>query len=85
MKDLFKKETNVNLFIGKKIKLPLTGNEGKIESSFGKSGKVKIVFSKGLDYNLKPKDGELKLSETFDEVLMADVILEFKKYLFHKN
>lgn len=48
VKDLFKKETNINLFIGKTVILSMTGNEGKIESSFGKSGKVRVVFNRGI-------------------------------------
>lgn len=47
---MFKKETNINLFIGKSVILKLTGNEGKIESAFGKSGKVRVFFSQGVEY-----------------------------------
>ena len=46
---MFKKETNINLFIGKTVILKLTGNHGKIESAFGKSGKVRIFFAQGID------------------------------------
>ena len=52
IKDLFKKETNISLFIGKSVIIPITGNEGKIEGSFGKSGKVKVHFSKGVAYQV---------------------------------
>ena len=52
VKDLFKKETNISLFIGKSVMIPITGNEGKIEGSFGKSGKVKVHFSKGVAYQV---------------------------------
>ena len=39
MKDLFKKETNIALFSGLRVKLS-TGEEGKVEGGFGQSGKV---------------------------------------------
>jgi selenocysteine-specific elongation factor len=44
---LFKKETNIDLFVGLKVKLS-TGETGKIESSFGQSGKFKIRLDNGL-------------------------------------
>jgi selenocysteine-specific elongation factor len=40
-KNLFKKETNIQLFVGLQVELS-TGEIGVIESSFGQSGKVKI-------------------------------------------
>jgi len=40
-KGLFKKESNIDVFIGLKVKLS-TGEEGVIESSFGQSGKFKV-------------------------------------------
>jgi selenocysteine-specific elongation factor len=40
-RSLFKKETNVELFVGLKVQLS-TGEWGVIESSFGQSGKFKI-------------------------------------------
>ncbi|XP_068748448.1 selenocysteine-specific elongation factor-like [Montipora capricornis] len=44
---LFKKETNIQSFVGMKIRLS-TGEEGMIEGAFGQSGKVKIRIPKGL-------------------------------------
>ena len=38
---LFKKETNIELFVGLKVKLS-TGEEGVIEGGFGQSGKFKV-------------------------------------------
>jgi selenocysteine-specific elongation factor len=40
-KNMFKKETNIQLFVGLQVELS-TGETGVIESSFGQSGKVKI-------------------------------------------
>lgn len=42
-KNLFKKETNIQLFLNLKVTLS-TGETGIIEGSFGQSGKVKIRF-----------------------------------------
>lgn len=38
---LFKKETNLQMFVGLKVELS-TGEEGVIEGGFGQSGKFKI-------------------------------------------
>ena len=42
MRDLFKKETNIALFSGLRVKLS-SGEEGKVEGGFGQSGKVGIA------------------------------------------
>eukprot|EP01102_Stenamoeba_stenopodia_P016219 TRINITY_DN5645_c0_g1_i2.p1 TRINITY_DN5645_c0_g1~~TRINITY_DN5645_c0_g1_i2.p1 ORF type:complete len:441 (-),score=109.62 TRINITY_DN5645_c0_g1_i2:9-1331(-) len=46
-KNLFKKETNINLFIGLKVQRSSDGSVGVIESAFGKSGKFKVFFANG--------------------------------------
>ncbi len=52
-KNIFKKETNIQLFVNLKIELS-TGEAGFIEGSFGQSGKVKIrVPGKMLFYTFK--------------------------------
>jgi len=40
-RNLFKKETNLQLFVGLKVTLS-TGEKGTIEGGFGQSGKIKI-------------------------------------------
>lgn len=40
-RNLFKKETNLQLFVGLKVTLS-TGETGTIEGGFGQSGKIKI-------------------------------------------
>ena len=55
---LFKKETNIESFVGMKTRLS-SGEEGIIEGSFGQSGKVKIRIPNGLS-----SDTVLKLSST---------------------
>nr|KAF6471208.1 eukaryotic elongation factor, selenocysteine-tRNA specific [Molossus molossus] len=46
-RSLFKKETNIQLFVGLKVHLS-TGELGIIDSSFGQSGKFKINIPGGL-------------------------------------
>jgi len=44
--DLFKKETDMKLFIGRKV-VAETGEVGTIDSAFGASGKFKVTFRDG--------------------------------------
>lgn len=46
-KNLFKKETDINLFVGLKVQRTSNGDVGVIESAFGKSGKFKVYFANG--------------------------------------
>lgn len=46
-RSLFKKETNIQIFVGLKVKLS-TGEEGIIDGGFGQSGKFKIRIPGGL-------------------------------------
>jgi len=46
--DLFKKETNMNLFVGLKVETS-SGDIGVIHSSFGTSGKFRMHFPAGTD------------------------------------
>jgi len=68
-KNLFKKETDPNIFTGLKVERN-NGSVGKIESSFGKSGKFKIHFP----------DGGLKETDTGELIH-----LKFKRYTFDKS
>jgi len=70
VKDLFKKETDMSLFIGMKI-VDDEGNVGKIEGTFGKSGKVKCHFPTASFPTGKNATGGPK-----------SVVMEFKKYIF---
>jgi len=45
-KNLFKKETDIGLFVGMKVTRSTTGDVGTIEGPFGKSGKFKVNFEK---------------------------------------
>ena len=50
MKDLFKKETNISLFSGLRVRLS-TGEEGRLEGGFGQSGKVSRTSSSTPSYH----------------------------------
>lgn len=43
-KDMFKKETDISLFVGLKVVRSSNGAVGRIEGAFGKSGKFKVYF-----------------------------------------
>jgi hypothetical protein len=78
VKSLFKKDSNVDDFLGKKVKI--AESEGKIEgtilSKFGQSGKVKIEFNTPIR-NLK-----LKNSEGIEvDYNSFSIVLEYKKYV----
>uniref|UniRef100_A0A1I8PPE9 Tr-type G domain-containing protein n=1 Tax=Stomoxys calcitrans TaxID=35570 RepID=A0A1I8PPE9_STOCA len=77
VQNLFKKESNRQIYLGKKIQLS-TGECGQIESTFGQTSKVKITFRECL------KEDTLRLLK---EGRANDVIvmLKYKKYVFNKN
>ena len=69
-KGLFKKETDINLFTGMKVRLEGDGGEvGTIQGSFGKSGKYKISFPGGI-----PADAANR-----------KITMEFKRYMYDKS
>ena len=97
-RSLFKKETNIQTFIGMKVKLS-TGEEGMIEGAFGQSGKVKIRVPTGLSKETaqrlsvggKKKGGKGKNAPSTPTEEAAPggepaeavrVILEFKRYKY---
>ncbi|VDP17752.1 unnamed protein product [Onchocerca flexuosa] len=68
---LFKKETNVDIYYNMNVYLS-TGEVGRLESAFGKNGKVRVSFSEDLAESTKTscKNG-----------LEIQVTLYFKKFL----
>lgn len=95
VKNLLKKDTNSQLFVGLKVKLS-TGEEGVIDGTFGQGGKVKIRITSGLQDTTKVtlqkftsgkkrgKGGQENLPpENSSEPVK--VILHFKKYLFSSS
>ena len=89
-KDLFKKETDIDLFSHLKVQLS-TGELGKIEGSFGQSGKFKVYIEDGLQEGTKlllaSKKKKGKDSGESDNVVKEKVMinLKFKRYIFDKK
>lgn len=97
-RSLFKKETNLQLFVGLKVTLS-TGETGVIEGGFGQSGKFKIRVQEGLRPETKQllssaskKKGKSGSKGTNEEEPKGDsqpvsIHLHFKRYVFdpHKK
>ena len=89
VKSLFKKETNIDLFVNKKVTLS-SGEVGTIEGTFGSSGKVRIRLNSGLFESSKlllqpvKKKGNENIvgGEQYESI---GVTLRFKKYMFEKS
>ncbi|XP_033606355.1 selenocysteine-specific elongation factor isoform X2 [Cryptotermes secundus] len=88
-KNMFKKETNIQLFVGLQVELS-TGETGIIESSFGQSGKVKIRIPDGLNestYELlsgmtKRKGKQTQPQNTSPDPEPIKIALHFKRYIY---
>ncbi|KAM4821076.1 selenocysteine-specific elongation factor [Thomomys bottae] len=100
-RSLFKKETNIQLFVGLEVQLS-TGERGVIDSAFGQSGKFKIHIPGGLSSESKktlapavkkrgrPGRGEASVQEEGPErpePQHVTLSLSFKRYVFdpHKR
>lgn len=98
-RSLFKKETNLQLFVGLKVTLS-TGESGVIEGGFGQSGKFKIRIQEGLlpetkqllNSSTKKKGksgakGPAGEEEPRGESQPVSIHLNFKRYVFdpHKK
>lgn len=99
-RNLFKKETNIQLFVGLKVTLS-TGERGVIEGGFGQSGKMKIRIPEGLSAETKlllsaasrkkPKGGSkgepAKEEEPKTDSQPISIQMSFKRYVFdpHKK
>ena len=71
IKDLFNKETGPDVYMNLRITINLTGQQGTIYATFGKSGKLKCrIDGEGLDLN----DENVK-----ENILNSDVELKYKK------
>ena len=96
VKNLLKKDTNSQLFIGLKVKLS-TGEEGMIDGTFGQGGKVKVRISSGLQDTTKVllqklapgkkrgKGGQENQPSSDTNSEPVKVILNFKKYVFSNS
>ncbi|XP_070694683.1 selenocysteine-specific elongation factor [Pempheris klunzingeri] len=99
-RNLFKKETNLQLFVGLKVTLS-TGETGVIEGGFGQSGKFKIQVQEGLHPETKQllsstckkrgkggsKGGPTNEEEPKTDSQPVSIHLHFKRYVFdpHKK
>ena len=94
-RSLFKKETNMEIFSGLKVKLT-TGDEGIIDGFFGKSGKVKIQIPKGIqnpsliekwskNVKSKPNLSQVNSLGSLDSEKMIQILLEFKRFIYDKS
>ncbi|XP_022600526.1 selenocysteine-specific elongation factor [Seriola dumerili] len=99
-RNLFKKETNLQLFVGLKVTLS-TGDSGIIEGGFGQSGKFKIRIQEGLCPETKQllsstskkkgkgggKGGPANEEEPKADSQPVSIDLHFKRYVFdpHKK
>uniref|UniRef100_A0A0P4WG20 Selenocysteine-specific elongation factor n=1 Tax=Scylla olivacea TaxID=85551 RepID=A0A0P4WG20_SCYOL len=96
VKNLLKKDTNSQLFVGLKVKLS-TGEEGIIDGTFGQGGKVKVRISSGLQDTTKVllqklsagkkkgKSGQENQPSPDNSSEPVKVILNFKKYVFSNS
>lgn len=84
VKDLFKKETNVDLFVGLNVILS-TGECGSLEGSFGQSGKVKVRVMEGLRKETVARvgTGKKKGDQPQGEPVIATI--KFKRYVFDRE
>ncbi|XP_061687950.1 selenocysteine-specific elongation factor [Syngnathoides biaculeatus] len=96
-RNLFKKETNLQIFVGLKVTLS-TGETGVIEGGFGQSGKFKIRVPEGLLAETKQllssttskkkgkgggKDGgTANEDEPKTDTRQVSIHLDFKRYVF---
>ena len=89
-KCMFKKETNLEHFVGLKVQLS-SGENGIIDSSFGKSGKIKIRIPKGLNRTtvdllskkkLKSPESTKQDNSSSEHVKF---VLSFIVYIFNKQ
>ncbi|XP_054473152.1 selenocysteine-specific elongation factor [Anoplopoma fimbria] len=99
-RNLFKKETNLQLFVGLKVTLS-TGETGIVEGGFGQSGKFKIRIQEGLCPETKQllsstskkkgkgggKGGPTNEEEPKTDSQPVSIHLHFKRYVFdpHKK
>lgn len=78
VKNIFKKETNIEVFVGLKVTLS-TGETGIIESSFGQSGKIKVYVKDGLNQEAIDSLSSKGKAERKTAIV---VTLLFKKYIY---
>ena len=81
VKDLFKKETNIDLFVGLSAVFS-TGEKGTIDGTFGQSGKVKVRVMEGLNKETLTRVGTGKKKGEQQTGEPVTVTVKFKRYVF---
>jgi len=82
VRDLFKKETNIDLFSGLNVSLS-SGEVGTLEGSFGQSGKVKVRVMTGLHKETIARvGGGKKKGEQQQQGEPVTATIKFKRYIF---
>ncbi len=81
VKDLFKKETNIDLFVGLSAVFS-TGEKGTIDGTFGQSGKVKVRVMEGLKKETLARVGTGKKKTEQQTGEPVTVTVTFKRYVF---
>ncbi|XP_042873037.1 selenocysteine-specific elongation factor-like [Penaeus japonicus] len=96
VKNLLKKDTNSQLFIGLKVKFS-TGEDGLIEGTFGQGGKIKVRVTDGLQDTTKDvlkrlsggkkkgKGAQENQNPSNENIEPVRVVLNFKKYMYSKT
>lgn len=93
VRSLFKKETDLQMFMNMKVQLS-TGENGVIDGSFGQSGKIKVRIPNGLSSETKDKLSTTKKgkSKKMEDLTLNDqpgepvrVFLDFKKYFYDSS
>ena len=74
-KDLFKRETDMKHFIGRKVVTQNGGHIGTIEGAFGQSGKFKVVFHECAED--KRRGVPVRVGEK--------LVLPFKRYIYDED
>ena len=84
VRDLFKKETNIDLFCGLSVNLS-SGEKGTLEGTFGQSGKVKVRVMEGLGKETMARvgTGKKKGEQQQGEPVVATI--KFKRYVFDRE
>jgi len=86
VRDLFKKETNIDLFAGLNVELS-SGEKGTLEGTFGQSGKVKVRVMEGLKLETMARvgTGKKKGQEQQQQGEPVTATIKFKRYVFDRE
>lgn len=87
VKNMFQKESNLEIFTGLKVTLS-SGEIGKIKGHFGQTGKLKVTIDGGLNTKIIEYYENRKKKCIGDSPELSGpikVVLEYKSYIFDKS